>query len=385
MSDSGSFGGAVSAQRSPEVCDTAEEAIEYASAVPPRQGPTMKGVPFDKHGTVRVGSIGVGGRGGGQLREMLAVEGARVVAVADVSESVLAAAVAKVTEAGQPAPATHLDWKKVCEADDVDLVYICTGWELHVPMAVYAMECGKHVAVEVPAAVTLADCWQLVDTSEKTRRHCVQLENCCYGQQEMMVLNLVKEGKLGTLTHGEAAYIHEMRRSLLGPKTDSSPNWRRRAITANNGNLYPTHGLGPVAQYMGIHDGDRFVRMVSMSSPSAALTEMRDALTDADDPRRAETYVNGDMSTSVLQTAQGRTVLLQHDIVTPRPYSRANLLQGSKGTFSDYPPRLFLDHGITNQGEMGAHEWQEAGEGSAVLAEFHLRASSVMPPKSWID
>jgi hypothetical protein len=306
----------------------------YVNNVPPRAGETMKNVPFEPRDVVRVASIGIGGRGRGQLNEMLAVEGARVVAIADQSQELLDAAAKRIVEAGQEAPLVFTDWKKLCELKDIDLVYICTGWEAHVPMACYAMECGHHAAVEVPAAVTLADCWKLVDTSERTRRHCVQLENCCYGQQEMMVLNMIEAGKFGTLTHAEAAYIHEMRASLLGPKSAATANWRRKAITANNGNLYPTHGLGPVAQYLGIHKGDRFAKMVSMSSPSAALTDLRDRSVSDSDPRRKETYVNGDMNTSIIQTELGRTILLQHDIVTPRPYSRLNLIQGSRGTCS---------------------------------------------------
>lgn len=371
---SNNYGGAVFGERSSEIQATAEAAKAYVNNVPARVGATMMNVPFGKHAVVRVGSIGIGGRGGGQLNEMLAVEGAVVVAIADQSQDLLDAAAAKIIAAGQDSPQVFTNWKQLCELEDIDLVYICTGWEAHVPMACYAMECGHHAAVEVPAAVTLADCWKLVDTSERTRRHCVQLENCCYGQQEMMVMNMIEAGKFGVLTHAEAAYIHEMRSSLLGSKSDNTPNWRRKAITANNGNLYPTHGLGPVSQYLGIHRGDRFLKMVSMSSPSAALTDLRDRTVPVGDARHEETYVNGDMSTSIIQTALGRTILLQHDIVTPRPYSRHNLIQGSRGTFSDYPPQVFLDHVEDDDeaevAEMGSHDWEDAGLESKYMAEF---------------
>ena len=347
------------------------QATKYVNTVPERQGATMMNVPFETHDVVRVGSIGIGGRGGGQLNEMLAVEGAQIVAIADQSQDLLDDAEGRIVAAGQDKPAVFTDWKQLCEMDGIDLVYICTGWEAHVPMACYAMECGKHAAVEVPAAVTLADCWKLVDTSERTRRHCVQLENCCYGQQEMMVMNMIEAGVFGTLTHGEAAYIHEMRASLLGSKSANTPNWRRKAITANDGNLYPTHGLGPVAQYMGIHKGDRFAKMVSMSSPSAALTDLRDRTVDSDDPRADEEYLCGDMNTSIIKTELGRTIVLQHDIVTPRPYSRANLIQGSRGTFSDYPPQVFIDHaGDDSHAEMGAHDWEDAGPESPSMEEY---------------
>ena len=259
---------------------------------------------------------------------------------------------------GQPAPALEKDWQSLCERSDVDLVYICSPWDLHVPQAVRAMECGKHVAVEVPAATTLADCWRLVDVSERTRRHCVILENCCYGSPELTVLNLIRQGRFGTITHGEAAYIHDLRSTLLAPHSEGL--WRRNPHQTRNGNLYPTHGLGPVAWYMDIHHGDRFARLVSMSSLSAALAEYRDATLPADDPKRREKYRCGDMNTSLIQTANGRTIMLQHDVVTPRPYSRLNLVQGSKGTFSDYPPRIFFDG-------QGTHEWASY---DAIKAEY---------------
>ncbi len=170
--------------------------------------------------------------------------------------------------------------------DDIDLVYIATPWDWHVPMAVSAMKNGKHAAVEVPAAITLDECWQLVDTAEQTQRHCMMLENCCYGEIELLVLSMVRQGVFGELTHGEAGYLHESRDSIL--QDSSAMNWRRRFVQELNGNLYPTHGLGPVAQYMGIHGGDKFDYLVSMSSLEQALSQRRDAL-PADDPRRQET------------------------------------------------------------------------------------------------
>ena len=332
-----------------EIGKKPEEALAFVQTIPPAQGKTMRGVPFEKRAEVRFGFIGVGGRGFGQLGLVLALEGARVTAVFDKSEANARRAKELVEKAGQPAPALEPDWRQLCKRNDLDLVYICSPWDFHVPQAVQAMECGKHAAVEVPAATTLAECWKLVDTSERTRRHCIILENCCYGETEMMVLNMVHSGLLGTLTHGEAAYIHDLRAMLL---QDSSEGlWRREPHKTNNGNFYPTHGLGPVAQYMNIHRGDRFLRLVSMSSREAALTEYRDAKLPADNPKRAEKYSAGDMNSSLLQTALGRTILLQHDVVTPRPYSRTNLIAGTKGVFCDYPPRIFLDGQAT-------HEWQ---------------------------
>jgi len=313
----------------------------------------MMGVPFEKRDLVRFGFVGVGGRGFNQLETILTVEGTQITAISDPVEAHALRAKECVVKAGQPAPAIETDWRKLCARKDVDFVYICSPWNVHVDQAVHAMQCGKHACVEVPVAGTLADCWRLVDTSEQTRQHCVILENCCYGDSELTVLTMVRAGLFGTLTHGEAAYIHDLRSLLLADKGEGG--WRREPHKTRNGNFYPTHGLGPVAWYMNIHHGDRFARLVSMSSRQAALQEYRDANLPADSPMRKETYRCGDMNSSLIQTALGRTILLQHDVVTPRPYTRLNLIAGSKGAFSDYPPRIFLD-GQTE------HEWKPLDE-----------------------
>ena len=309
----------------------------------------MRDVPFEACDPVRVGLVGVGNRGYEQLRLLLALEGVRVTALCDIVEEKARKGLRRATEAGHPAPALEADWRTLCERADVDLVYICSPWDFHTPQAIYAMECGKHAAVEVPAATTLEECWSLVDTSEKTQRHCVMLENVLYDYNEMLVLNLVRAGQFGMITHGEAAYIHEMRGGLFSQPGKSA--WRRGPHRDRNGNLYPTHGLGPIARYMAIHRGDRFTRLVSMSSREAAMSEYRDTHLAMDDPKRNESFICGDMNSSLLQTARGRSILLQHDVVTPRPYSRIHLIAGTKGTFCDYPPRIFFD----GQAE---HEWK---------------------------
>jgi predicted dehydrogenase len=316
---------------------------------------TMRGVPFEKRETARVGFVGLGGRGSYLLGDLLALDGVAVRAVCDLVTERAERAAKRVEEAGQDKPTVYggseSAWEAVCRRDDLDLVYIATPWDWHVPMAVRAMEEGKHAAVEVPAATTLEDCWKLVETSEKTRRHCVLLENCCYGWSEMLVRNLVRAGKFGRITHGEAAYIHDLRALLLEDAGEGT--WRRFPHVKRDGNLYPTHGLGPVAWYMDIHRGDRFDLLVSMSSREASLTEFRDARLPEGDPKRKEKYACGDMNTSLLRTVKGRTVVLQHDVVTPRPYDRANLIAGTKGTFRDYPARLYLE------GQEGGEQWTD--------------------------
>lgn len=317
---------------------------------------TMIGVPFESHERVRLGIIGVGGRGTSLLRDLLAVDGVDVKAICDLVPEKVEHAQKMVTGAGQPKPAAFSkgdhDFKNLNQLD-LDIVYIATPWDWHVPMAVDTMKNGKHTAVEVPAATTLQECWDLVNTSEATRKHCVILENCCYGESEMMVLQMVRDGAFGEISHGEAAYLHDLRGIVTANEGEGL--WRRVPHMQRNGNLYPTHGLGPVAHYMDIHRGDRFEYMVSVSSLEASLSAyVKNHFPDGD-PKRSEKYICGDMNTSIIKTAKGRTILLQHDVVNPRPYSRLNMIQGTKGIFVDYPPRIFMD-GQKDE------EWQKIDE-----------------------
>lgn len=306
--------------------------------------PTMMNVPFQAREQVRMGIIGVGGRGTSLLRDLLAVDNVEVKAVCDLVPEKVEHAQKAVTDAGQAKPAGfskgESDFKNLNQLD-LDIVYIATPWNWHVPMAIDVMKNGKHAAVEVPAATTLEECWDLVNTSEATRKHCVILENCCYGSSEMMVFEMVRDGFFGEITYGEAAYLHDLRSILTSNEGEGL--WRRFPHMQRNGNLYPTHGLGPVAHYMEINRGDRFDYMVSVSSAEASLSAYVKAHFPEGDPKRAEKYICGDMNTSVIKTVRGRSILLQHDVVNPRPYSRLNMISGTKGAFADYPPRVFQD------------------------------------------
>jgi len=300
---------------------------------------------FEPHENVRMGLIGCGGRGSGMLREYLGVEGLTVTAVCDVVKDAALHAQAVVERAGQHPPAVFAngerDFENLLKRDDVDFAYIATPWDWHVPMAVAAMNGGKHAFVEVPAAFSIEDCWKLVDTSEKTRRHCLMLENCCYGYNELMVLNMIKAGLFGDLLYGEGAYLHDLRSLLFEDRSEGL--WRRFPHTRRNGNLYPTHGLGPVANYMGINRGDRFDYLVSMSSPERGLDAWRAAHVPKDSPKWKEKYICGDLNTSLIKTANGLVITVQHDVVNPHPYDRTNLIAGVKGIFRDYPPRIYFD------------------------------------------
>lgn len=319
-----------------------------SDATPPRPfaAKTMRGVPFERRDIARIAIVGTGLRGRSVLSELLAVQGVQIVALGDVVREKLDRAVKMCTDAGRPAPATYANgdhaFEQLVQRDDIDFVYTATPWEWHVPVMLAALKAGKHCGTECPAGTTLKDLWSLVDASEKARRHCLQLENCCYGYNEMLVNRLVHEGVLGEILHCEAAYLHDLRRILFEEKDEGL--WRRAWHTRLDGNLYPTHGLGPVAWYLDIHAGDRFDVLVAMSTSERGLTLHREAtVPDRANAKWNERYKTGDLNSALLRTAKGRTVLLQHDVSNPRPYSRLNNVQGTRGVFQDYPPRIYVE------------------------------------------
>jgi len=293
---------------------------------------------------VRVGFIGLGHRGPSAVQRLSRIPKTRVVAVCDVYEDRAARSAADVVAAGHPKPEMYFGseevFKKLCERPDVNLVYVCTPWEWHVPMALYAMQCGKHVCTEVPMAMTVEDCWRLVDMAEDRRLHCMMLENCCYGEDELFALMLARNGLLGELVHGDCGYIHELRAGL----TDNTyyKDYGFEYFKKLTGNSYPTHGLGPICQYMGINRGDRFERLVSLSSGEFGLTAFIKEKFGEADPRAHYPYKTGDMNTTVIRTALGRTIMVQYGRYSPRPYTRINLITGTKGTLTSYPLRVAL-------------------------------------------
>ena len=310
---------------------------------------TMMDVRFEKRDVPRIALVGTGLRGRSTLNELLGVGNVKITALCDIVPEKVEMAKAMMKKAGhdyEPAVYTggERDFEKLCARDDIDLVYTATPWRWHVPVALSAMRNGKHAATEVPAALSIEDCWTLVDTSEKTRRHCMMMENCCYGYNELLVLQMVRAGVFGELKHGAAAYNHDLRSILFESRDEGL--WRRAAHVSRNGNLYPTHGLGPVAWYLGINHGDRFEYMVSMSTPEFGLTKWREDHVPKDDPRWKEKYVTGDLNSSLIKTAKGRTIRLEHNVSSPRPYSRINSIEGTNGLFEDYPPRIYIEgHG----------------------------------------
>ncbi len=304
---------------------------------------------------VRIGYVGVGGRGSTHIRNLLRLEGVEITAVCDIIEDRVHRIQDWVEKEGRPRPAGYYrgetDFVRMCDRDDIDLVYNAAPWRWHVPISVAAMERDKHAATEVPAAVTIDECWQLVETAERTQRHCVMMENCCYGRVELMVLNMVRKGLLGELLHGEAGYMHDLRRMKIR-EPHNRDDWRLKHSLTRDGNLYPTHGLGPVAQCMNINRGDRFDYLVSMSSKSRALNYLAEKQYGPDHPIAKIDWANGDVNSTLIRTVNGLTIVLKYDCNTPRPYSRINMVQGTNGIFSGYPDRIYID------GRSERHTWE---------------------------
>lgn len=318
----------------------------------------MCGFAAPKLDVVRIGFIGLGMRGPGAVQRMSHIEGVEIKALCDKYPDRAAKSQEILKKAGLPSAREYSGeegWKALCESPDIDLVYICTPWALHTPMALYAMRSGKHVAVEVPAALTVDDCWKLVETSEKTRKHCMMLENCCYDFFELLTLNMARQGLFGEIVHAEGAYIHD----LLGLNFDKkgyADMWRLKENMGTGGSLYPTHGLGPVAQCMNINRGDQLEHLTSMSTNDFGMAQKAEELSAQDPffkPFAGKKY-RGNMNTTLIRTMLGKTIMIQHDVTTPRPYSRIHLVSGTKGIARKWPnpQRIAFGHAWIKQEEM---------------------------------
>jgi hypothetical protein len=318
----------------------------------------MSGYSAPKLDVVRIGFIGVGSRGIGAVARMSKIEGVEIKAICDKRPEAVNAT-KKQIEGFLPETAIYTGseeiWKKVCERDDIDLIYTATPWDLHTPIAVYAMEHGKHAATEVPAAITIDQCWQLVETSERTRKHCMMLENCCYDFFELLVLNMVRQGLFGDITHCDCSYIHDLNDEILWSKNRFVDMWHLKQNAKRTGNLYPTHGLGPICQVMNINRGDKMDYMVSLSSIDFTLGKKAENLAATDDfykPFVGKPY-NGNMNTSVIRTNKGRSIMVQYDVSSPRVYTRIQMVSGTKASSLKYP-----EPGRISKG----HEWYSPEE-----------------------
>ncbi|MEN8152575.1 MAG: Gfo/Idh/MocA family oxidoreductase [Acidobacteriota bacterium] len=314
--------------------------------------PTVKkAAPMD---TVRIGFVGVGGRGSGLCKNLLKVEGAEIKAVCDIVEERVERIQRWCTDAGFDKPKGYskgeYDFVRMCEEEDLDLVMTATPWKWHIPVSVAAMKNGKHAATEVPAAVTIDESWQLVETAEKYEKYCMMLENCNYGNSELTVLNMVRKGMFGELIHGACGYLHDLRGLKFSKKGEGL--WRTDHSVKRDGNLYPTHGLGPVAEYMDINRGNKFEYLISMSSKSRGLQRFAEEKFGKESPQAKMKFALGDVNVSLIKTYRGETITLYHDCNLPRPYSRINMVQGTKGIFEGYPDRIHIE-GLTK-----GHRWE---------------------------
>jgi len=292
---------------------------------------------------VRIAVIGLGNRGIGAVGRLSSIPTATIVALCDVQDRYIERAEKLLQNKNKDLPDTYTgvtDWKKICERPDIDLVYVCTHWELHAPIAIYAMQKGKHVAMEVPGALTMEECWDLVNTAEKSRRHCMMLENCNYDFFELATLNMAQKGMFGEIVHCEGAYIHDLRGEIFHPESYWK-NWRLEENRKNKGNLYPTHGLGPIAHIMNIHRGDKMDIMVTVSTDQFGMTAYAKNKFGEDSEQAKTEYKHGDMNTTLIRTTKGKTMMIQHDITSPRPYSRHHVISGTKGFAQKYPVEGF--------------------------------------------
>ena len=307
--------------------------------------------PMEK---VRIGFVGVGGQGTSHVENLLKIKGAEIVAVSDIIESRVRRAQEMVVKTGQPKPEGFsndvLDFKRMCQRNDIDLIFNATPWEWHVPICLEAMKTGKHAATEVPAAYTIEDCWKLVDASERSGKYCVMMENCNYDKPEMMILNIVKQNLLGELLFAECGYLHDLR----DVKNDLNGEgiWRRSHAMKRNGDLYPTHGLGPIAQCFDINRGNYFDYLVSFGTKTCGLHLYAVEQFGADSPQAKETFALSDIVTTMIHTKNGETIVVKHDTNSPRPYSRDILVQGTKGIVRKYP-----DARIYVEGKGKPHQW----------------------------
>ena len=288
--------------------------------------------------TVRIGVIGIGMRGRSAVGRLARVPGAKVVAICDIDSTAVGNGQKRLARYGCPPAQGYWGdedkWREVCQREDVDLIYIATDWANHARMGVYAMEQGKHVAIEVPAAMTLDEIWALVNTSERTRKHCMQLENCVYDFFELTTLNMAQQGLFGEILHVEGAYIH----NLSDFWWEYWDNWRLKYNKEYRGDVYPTHGLGPVCQLLDIHRGDRMKTLVAMDTKPATGPKVWEELTG----EKCDGFRNGDHTMTMISTENGKTILIQHDVMNPRPYDRKYQLTGTLGFANKYPIEQYM-------------------------------------------
>ncbi|MBD5422395.1 MAG: Gfo/Idh/MocA family oxidoreductase [Bacteroides sp.] len=333
----------------------------------------MVGFAADPIDTVRVGVIGLGMRGASAVDRLIKVPGAKVVAICDIEMPRVEKSLQYFDKAGLPRAAAYGgkedSWKELVERPDLDLIYIVTDWKNHTPMALYAMEQGKHAAIEVPAAMNLDEIWALINTSERTRRHCMMLENCVYDFFEMNTLNMAQQGLFGEVLHVEGSYIHNLEE--FWPYYWN--NWRMDYNREHRGDVYPTHGTGPACQLLDMHRGDRMTTLVAMDTKAVNAPAYIERTTG----KAPESFANGDHTMTMIRTAEGKTLHIQHDVVNPRPYSRMYQLTGTKGFANKYPmegyafePAQLANDEVPDHENLSAHGFISDAQRQALTEKY---------------
>lgn len=312
---------------------------------------SMIGFKCDPIETVRIGIIGLGMRGKGFVKRLSLIEGTEIVALCELDPEKIKRAQKTLKEYGRKPAVEYLgedSWKQMCERDDIDLIYIIVPCHLHADMAIYAMEHGKHVASEVMLAKTVKDCWRVVDTAERTRRHCIMLENCIYDHFELTTLNMAQQGLFGEIVHARGGYIH----CLDGIWQYFHNYWTLRNRQHRIGDAYPTHGLGPVALALNINRGDRMTHLVAMQTGVWRGKEL------AKEYLGTEEFHNPDHASALIRTAKGKTISLEQNVYTHRPYDRCYQLTGVEGFANKYPVEgLVISEKFLGEGEASSdHE-----------------------------
>ena len=297
------------------------------------------GLTAPKLEAVRVGFVGLGMRGPGAVKRFTHIPGVEVVALCDYNQEAAEKCQKYLKEASMPKAEVYSGekgYEELCMRNDIDLVYIATDWFHHFPVAELAMKTGKHVAIEVPSAMDLKECWALVDLSEKTRKHCFILENCCYDWYEMNTLNMAQQGVFGDVIRAQGAYIHNLEPywdHYWKKDENDKLGWRLDYNMKHRGDVYATHGLGPVAQCLDIHRGDRMKTLVAMDTKSVVGKQLVEERTG----EVCENFRNGDHTTTLIRTENGKVIEIQHNVMTPQPYNRLFQLTGTKGFANKYP------------------------------------------------
>ena len=343
------------------------------------------GLTTPKMETVRVGFIGLGMRGPGAVSRFTHIPGVEIVALCDLYPERVEKSQAILEKAGLPAAAGYSgeeeSWKELCQRDDIDLVYIATDWKRHADMMIYAMEQGKHVACEVPAAMTLEEIWAVIETSERTQKHCMQLENCVYDFFELTTLNMAQQGVFGEVLYAEGAYIHQLEDFWNAYESD----WRLEYNKNHRGDIYATHGMGPACQLLDIHRGDKMNYLVAVDGKAVSIPNYIEKVRGEEQVD----YKNGQNTTTLIKTEKGKTIQIQHDVASPRPYSRMYQLTGTKGFANKYPMEGYALQGsqvdsevAPNHENLNAHSYVPQEVKEALMTKYKHRIHQELEEKA---